>query len=65
MARTAEAVPLTLSYSGLGNLSGNTATTVDGAGATFSGLSVDTAGSGTLSHDDIYVRGHEAAQRLD
>ncbi|HEX4007364.1 MAG TPA: Ig-like domain repeat protein [Acidobacteriaceae bacterium] len=42
-------VPLTLSYSGPGNLSGNTATTVDGAGATFPGLSVDTAGSGTLS----------------
>jgi hypothetical protein len=42
-------IPITLNYSGPGNLSGNTSTTVEGIGATFSGLSVDTAGSGTLS----------------
>jgi hypothetical protein len=43
------AVPLTLSYSGPGTLSGNTATTVGGASATFSNLSVNTVGNGSLS----------------
>ncbi len=43
------AVPVTLSYSGSGTVSGNTATAVEGAGATFPALSVDTGGSGTLS----------------
>jgi hypothetical protein len=43
------AVPVTLSYSGAGNLSGNNATTVAGSGATFPSLSVDTAGSGSLN----------------
>jgi hypothetical protein len=42
-------VPITLSYSGPGNLSGNTSTTVEWAGATFPNLSVDTVGSGALS----------------
>jgi hypothetical protein len=42
-------IPITLSYSGPGNLSGNTATTVEYAGATFPNLSVDTGGHGTLS----------------
>jgi len=44
-----QAVPLTLNYSGPGNLSGNAATTVTGSGAPFSSLSVDTVGGGTLS----------------
>jgi hypothetical protein len=43
-----QAVPLTLSYSGSGNLGGNSATTVAGGDATFSSLSVDTAGNGAL-----------------
>jgi hypothetical protein len=42
-------IPITLSYSGPGNLSGNTSTTVEWAGATFPNLSVDTSGSGQLS----------------
>jgi hypothetical protein len=43
-----QAVPVTLNYSGPGNLSGNAATTVTGSGATFSNLSLDTTGSGSL-----------------
>ena len=42
-------VPITLSYSGAGNLSGNTGTTAQGAGLTLNSLSVDTGGSGNLS----------------
>jgi len=44
-----QAVPVTLSYTGGGNLSSNSATTATGTGAVFTGLSADTAGSGTLS----------------
>ena len=44
-----QAVPVTLNYSGAGNLYNNGATTATGTGAVFSGLSVDTAGSGALS----------------
>jgi hypothetical protein len=51
------AVPLTLTYSGPGILSGNTATTVEGAGATFASLSVATIGSGTLSTGEIIIAG--------
>jgi hypothetical protein len=43
------AVPVTLNYSGPGNLNGNLATTVEDAGAEFPTLSADTIGSGTLS----------------
>ncbi|MGD0735016.1 MAG: Ig-like domain repeat protein [Terracidiphilus sp.] len=50
------AVPVTLSYSGPGNLSGNTSTTVEGFGGTFPGLSVDTVGNGTLS-TTMYIVG--------
>ena len=42
-------IPVTLTYSGPGFLSGDTATTVEGVGANFSNLSVDTAGSGQLN----------------
>ena len=42
-------IPITLSYSGAGNLSGNSSTTVASAGASFPSLSVDSAGSGSLS----------------
>jgi len=43
-------VPVTLSFSGTGTATGlGPATTATGAGATFSGLTVDTAGSDTLS----------------
>jgi Bacterial Ig-like domain (group 3)/FG-GAP-like repeat len=43
-----QAVPVTLNYSGPGNLSSNAVFTVAGSGATFSNLSVDTVGSGSL-----------------
>ena len=42
-------IPITLSYSGAGNLSGNSSTTVASAGASFPSLSVDSAGNGNLS----------------
>jgi len=44
-----QAVPVTLNYSGAGNLNNNGATTATGTGAVFSNLSADTAGNGTLS----------------
>ena len=48
-------VPVTLHYSGPGNLSGNYGQTAEDMGASFSGLSVDTAGSGTLTSTIVVV----------
>ncbi|MGD0737559.1 MAG: Ig-like domain repeat protein, partial [Terracidiphilus sp.] len=48
-------VPVTLHYSGPGDLSGNTGQTAEDVGVSFPGLSVDTAGSGTLSSTIVVV----------